>query len=120
MMERLRAGLAHRGRSSQGDFARHPRSLHCARHAVIAVEAAQQPLRDSRNELVMVGNGEILNYKELEQQLSCHTNTPAAARRPPGRAGNVRRARDRRPGEAARSVRGRLVGQPVGRADART
>ncbi|MFF2602346.1 asparagine synthetase B family protein [Streptomyces californicus] len=76
MMERLRAGLAHRGRSSQGDFADTRAALHCARHAVIAVEAAQQPLRDSRNELVMVGNGEILNYKELEQQL------PAARTRP--------------------------------------
>ncbi|GAA2640340.1 asparagine synthetase B family protein [Streptomyces axinellae] len=69
MMRRLRASLAHRGRSSAGGFTDERAALHCARHAVIAVEDARQPLLDSRRNLVMVGNGEILNYRDLVRRL---------------------------------------------------
>ncbi len=65
MAERLGASLTHRGRAENGAYADELISLRCARHAVIAIETAQQPLRDSAGEYVMIGNGEVLNYPEL-------------------------------------------------------
>ncbi|MCS0636942.1 asparagine synthase-related protein [Streptomyces sp. LP05-1] len=70
MMRRLGASLAHRGRSAEGAYTDQRMALHCARHAVIAVEEARQPLFDSGRDLVMVGNGEILNYRDLKARLS--------------------------------------------------
>ncbi|MQS05758.1 asparagine synthetase B family protein [Streptomyces alkaliphilus] len=69
MMRRLRASLAHRGKSGEGSVADERIALHCARHAVIAVDEARQPLSDCRNTLVMVGNGEVLNHRDLATRL---------------------------------------------------
>lgn len=69
MAERLGASLAHRGRAENSAYADELISLHCARHPVIAIETARQPLRDSAGEYVMVGNGEVLNYPELVASL---------------------------------------------------
>ncbi|AIA00938.1 asparagine synthetase B family protein [Streptomyces noursei] len=76
----LGASLAHRGRDGTGAFSDDWISLHSARHAVIAVDDARQPLFDCERALVMVGNGEVLNYRELSHRL------PADRRRrmPPG------------------------------------
>ncbi|MFD7668423.1 asparagine synthetase B family protein [Streptomyces sp. NPDC059788] len=80
MARRLGASLAHRGRSGEGAYADELVSLHSARHAVIAIEEARQPLRDCGGAYVMVGNGEVLNYRDLTAQV------PADRRRrlPPG------------------------------------
>lgn len=69
---RLAPTLTHRGRSGQDGFADRHISLHAARHAVIAIQDAHQPLRDASGELVLVGNGEILNYRELAGRLPEH------------------------------------------------
>ncbi|MFE7607783.1 asparagine synthetase B family protein [Streptomyces celluloflavus] len=76
----LAASLAHRGRDGTGSFDDEWISLHSARHAVIAVDDARQPMFDHERALVMVGNGEVLNYRQLRRQL------PADRRRrmPPG------------------------------------
>lgn len=77
---RLGGSLVHRGRSGQGTFTEERVSLHCARHAVIAVEEARQPLHDTAGDLVMVGNGEVLNYRELAMRIPPHR----CRRLPPG------------------------------------
>ncbi|MCX4681280.1 asparagine synthase-related protein [Streptomyces sp. NBC_01433] len=69
MMRRLAPSLAHRGRSEEGSYTDERVALHCSRHAVIAVDEARQPLVDSRGELVMVGNGEVLNHRQLAPRL---------------------------------------------------
>ncbi|MFI9081875.1 asparagine synthetase B family protein [Streptomyces sioyaensis] len=69
MARRLGASLAHRGRSGAGTYVDDLVSLHSARHAVIAIEEARQPLRDSASNYVLVGNGEILNYQDLKATL---------------------------------------------------
>ncbi|MGY5309161.1 asparagine synthetase B family protein [Nocardia gipuzkoensis] len=68
-VRQLEASLGRRGRSGRGAFIDEHVSLHCARHAVIAVDAAHQPLHDLTGDLVMVGNGEVLNYRDLAAQL---------------------------------------------------
>ncbi|MEV0265447.1 asparagine synthase-related protein [Streptomyces sp. NPDC050617] len=80
MVRRLAASLVHRGRSGEGAYADELVSLHSARHAVIAIEEARQPLRDCDGVYTMVGNGEVLNYREMATRL------PSERRRrlPPG------------------------------------
>jgi asparagine synthase (glutamine-hydrolysing) len=62
--------LGHRGRSGRGSYTGEQVSLHSARHAVIALAEAEQPLHDSTGEFVLVGNGEVLNYRDLTAQLT--------------------------------------------------
>ncbi|MFE7121063.1 asparagine synthetase B family protein [Streptomyces sp. NPDC057654] len=79
-MQRLAASLTHRGRSGEGAYADELVSLHSARHAVIAIKEARQPLRDRGDAYTMVGNGEVLNYRELAARLSADRSR----RLPPG------------------------------------
>ncbi|PNE37001.1 asparagine synthetase B family protein [Streptomyces noursei] len=76
----LGASLSHRGRDGTGSFSDQWISLHSARHAVIAVDDARQPMFDRERALVMVGNGEVLNYRELSRRLPDHRRH----RMPPG------------------------------------
>ena len=62
--------LGHRGRSGRGSYTGEHVSLHSARHAVIALAEAEQPLYDATCEFVLVGNGEVLNYRDLIARLT--------------------------------------------------
>ncbi len=62
--------LVRRGRCGRGLFMDRRLSLHSARHAVIALDDAEQPLHDSTGGFVMVGNGEVLNYRDLIPSLT--------------------------------------------------
>ncbi len=61
--------LGHRGRYGRGSYAAECVSLHSARHAVIALAEAGQPLYDVTGEFVLVGSGEVYNYRELAARL---------------------------------------------------
>ncbi|ROO86725.1 asparagine synthase (glutamine-hydrolysing) [Actinocorallia herbida] len=62
--------LGHRGRSGRGSYTGGRISMHCARHAVIALAEAEQPLHDATGGFVMVGNGEVLNHRDLIPRLT--------------------------------------------------
>lgn len=80
--QRLGGSLSHRGRSSRGEFSDAAITLHAARHAVVAVDEADQPLYDASGTKVLIGNGEIYNYQELARRIP-------ANRRPATKAGDL-------------------------------
>ena len=65
----LRDSLEHRGRFGRGCYVGECVSLHSARHAVIALAEADQPLLDVTGEFVLVGNGGVYNYRDLAARL---------------------------------------------------
>ena len=64
------ASLSYRGPDSKGIFTDEGISLGHNRLSIIDLSAsANQPMYDNRQELVMVFNGEIYNFKELKKEL---------------------------------------------------
>jgi asparagine synthase (glutamine-hydrolysing) len=62
--------LAHRGPDGKGIFVDDLISLGHRRLSIIDLENGRQPLHDSTNRFVIVFNGEIFNYKHLQNELS--------------------------------------------------
>lgn len=61
----LRNLLEHRGMDDYGSFSSDTVFLGAARHAVIDPENGNQPIFDTSSRFVLIGNGEIYNYREL-------------------------------------------------------
>ncbi|NBV95789.1 MAG: asparagine synthase (glutamine-hydrolyzing) [Actinobacteria bacterium] len=61
--------LKHRGPDDNGIFVRNGISLGMNRLAIVEIAAGKQPASDARNQIYMVFNGEIYNYRELRAEL---------------------------------------------------
>ena len=70
------AALAHRGPDGRGEWADGTTVLLHTRLAIIDPEGGAQPLFD--NNTVLVGNGEIYNYRELNRQRDSHADHTAS------------------------------------------
>jgi asparagine synthase (glutamine-hydrolysing) len=65
----MNARIVHRGPDGEGSFHDGPVALAMRRLAIIDLEVSQQPLRDERGTVHLVGNGEIYNYRALRVEL---------------------------------------------------
>lgn len=65
MLERL----VHRGPDGFGTFVEGGVALGMRRLSIIDPDGSGQPLRNRRGDIVLFGNGEVFNYRELRQQL---------------------------------------------------
>lgn len=69
--EKMGSCLEHRGPDDSGVFADDGVTLSHRRLSIIDLsKSASQPMRDNDDELVIVFNGEIYNFKELREELS--------------------------------------------------
>jgi asparagine synthase (glutamine-hydrolysing) len=69
-LERLTTTLAHRGPDGQGYWLGGEVGLGHTRLAIIDVEGGKQPLMDASGKSVIVFNGEIYNFRELQRELA--------------------------------------------------
>lgn len=69
LLERMTAGLIHRGPDSEGYFKDGDVGLGYRRLSIIDVAGGQQPMENEDGSLVLITNGEIYNYQELRQEL---------------------------------------------------
>jgi asparagine synthase (glutamine-hydrolysing) len=69
-LDGMLTALAHRGPDGRGEWAGDTTVLLHTRLAIIDPEGGAQPLFG--NNSVLVGNGEIYNYRELNRQRNCH------------------------------------------------
>ena len=61
--------LAHRGPDDSGTFVNQGIGLGMGRLAIVEIAAGKQPASDATEQINMVFNGEIYNYRELRQEL---------------------------------------------------
>ena len=66
---RMNERLRHRGPDGDVVHVEGPAALAMRRLAIIDVEHSRQPLRDESGSLLLIGNGEIYNYRELRRRL---------------------------------------------------
>ena len=66
---RMSARLVHRGPDDDGLFARGPVALAARRLSIIDLDHGHQPIANEDGSVVVVQNGEIYNYRELEREL---------------------------------------------------
>ena len=69
LVKRMTNAIHHRGPDSEGFFAQGPVSLGMRRLSVIDLESGDQPVFNENQQVVVVYNGEIYNYRELTQSL---------------------------------------------------
>ncbi len=69
ILKKLAAHLSHRGPDETGYFIKPSLGLVHTRLSIIDLEGGKQPLCAKNDEIVLVANGEIYNYKELREQL---------------------------------------------------
>ena len=72
LLDRLTAGLAHRGPDGSGRHVRPGVGLVQTRLAIIDLEGGRQPILDGAGRAI-VANGEIYNYRELRNELAGET-----------------------------------------------
>ncbi len=63
------SALSHRGPDGQGEFVQGVVAMGMRRLAIIDLQGSQQPLRNESGEVLLFGNGEIFNYRELRREL---------------------------------------------------
>jgi asparagine synthase (glutamine-hydrolysing) len=69
-LERMSRSITHRGPDDDGHYAEHEIGLASRRLAILDLSsAAHQPMRSADGALVLVYNGELYNYRELEAEL---------------------------------------------------
>ena len=61
--------IRHRGPDSEGQFIELPVSMGFCRLSIIDLETGDQPIISADDQLVVIMNGEIYNYKELRSEL---------------------------------------------------
>ena len=61
--------LQHRGPDDSGTYVNHGIGLGMGRLAIVEIAAGKQPASDASEQINMVFNGEIYNYRELRQEL---------------------------------------------------
>ena len=69
VVERLNAGLHHRGPDDSGQWSSGAISIAMRRLSIIDLAGGHQPIFNEDESLVIVMNGEIYNYRELREQL---------------------------------------------------
>lgn len=69
-LERMAGVLGHRGPDSEGFFAEAGVGLGFRRLAIIDLETGDQPLFNEDRSVVLIGSGEIFNYRELGRDLA--------------------------------------------------
>lgn len=72
VLNKLLTSIKHRGPDGQGTYFNHSISLGMRRLAIIDVLGGKQPIYNEDASLVIVGNGEIYNYRELNHKLKHH------------------------------------------------
>lgn len=70
IVKKMQAAIAHRGPDGDGLFESDQVILAMQRLAIIDVNGGNQPLYNENKDLVVVGNGEIYNYPELQENLN--------------------------------------------------
>jgi asparagine synthase (glutamine-hydrolysing) len=70
----MTAALRHRGPDGRGDYASPDRRYRAGfvRLAIIDLATGDQPIADKDGRFVLMGNGEIYNYRELRGGPACH------------------------------------------------
>src|SRR4051794_6583029 len=66
----MSGAIAHRGPDGDSLFEDHSVGFAFRRLALVAPDSGDQPLFDSRKDVVLVANGEVYNHKELRSRLS--------------------------------------------------
>jgi len=61
--------LQHRGPDDSGTYVNAGIGLGMGRLAIVEIAAGKQPASDASEQITMVFNGEIYNYRELRQEL---------------------------------------------------
>jgi len=69
LLETMNAAQAHRGPDGHGVFTHGPAGLAHLRLAFIDREHGQQPIYANNDNLVLIYNGEVYNFKELREEL---------------------------------------------------
>jgi asparagine synthase (glutamine-hydrolysing) len=70
LLRQMTNSIAHRGPDGEGQFIKGGLGLGHRRLSIIDLsDAGRQPMADASNELVLVYNGEIYNFKELRKEL---------------------------------------------------
>ncbi|MEE9165061.1 MAG: asparagine synthase (glutamine-hydrolyzing) [Nitrospinota bacterium] len=70
LLHQMTGRLKHRGPDSKGFFSTSDVSLGMRRLSIIDVKGGRQPIFNETGRIVTIYNGEIYNYKELQNQLS--------------------------------------------------
>ena len=68
-VSRMNRALIHRGPDDEGHFSTSHVSLAMRRLSIIDLDGAAQPLYNADGSITLVFNGEIYNYRELQDQL---------------------------------------------------
>jgi len=69
IVKRMQETIVHRGPDGAGFFSEDNVVLAMRRLAIIDVKGGNQPFLNENGSIVLVGNGEIYNYKELKKEL---------------------------------------------------
>lgn len=72
LLRRMNASIEHRGPDDEGYFSDDTCSLAMRRLAIIDVQLGKQPMHNENEDIWIVFNGEIYNYKSLRDELSNH------------------------------------------------
>lgn len=75
-LERMAAKLAHRGPDDWGTHCAGPVGLAQTRLSIIGLSTGHQPMVSSDGSLVLVANGEVYNYVELNEELRARGRLP--------------------------------------------
>lgn len=71
LINKMTAKLVHRGPDAMGSLVRPNIALGFTRLSIIDLDGGMQPLLNEDESLVLICNGEIFNYKELREELTC-------------------------------------------------
>ncbi len=72
LLRRMNASIEHRGPDDEGYFSDDTCSLAMRRLAIIDVQLGKQPMHNENEDIWIVFNGEIYNYRQLREELSNH------------------------------------------------
>ncbi len=79
LLEQMVEQLRHRGPDDRGSYRQGPLGLVQTRLAIIGLDSGHQPLVSADGQLVLVANGEIYNYVELNAELRTQGIHPQTA-----------------------------------------
>ena len=75
-IKKMLGKLAHRGPDGEGIWSNSQVTLGMRRLSIIDLATGMQPLFNEDNSIVIVGNGEIYNYKKLNKQIIAKGHHP--------------------------------------------
>jgi asparagine synthase (glutamine-hydrolysing) len=75
LLEQMTQRLRHRGPDDEGFHVAPDIGLGCRRLSIIDIEGGHQPMYNEDRRVVVIQNGEIFNYRELQQDLQARGHT---------------------------------------------